>query len=33
LLFAARDEEEKLTQALETLRPINYPALEIIAGE
>ncbi len=32
LLFAARDEEEKLAQALETLRQINYPALEIIAA-
>jgi len=31
LLFAARDEEEKLAQALETLRRIDYPALEIIA--
>ncbi len=32
LLFAARNEEEKLPQALETLRQINYPALEIIAA-
>jgi glycosyltransferase involved in cell wall biosynthesis len=32
VLFAARDEEEKLAQALETLRQINYPALEIIAA-
>ena len=30
-LFAARDEEEKLPQALETLRQIDYPALEIVA--
>ena len=32
LLFAARDEEEKLPQALETLRQIAYPALEIVAA-
>jgi len=32
LLFAARNEEEKLAQALETLRQINYPALEIVAA-
>jgi glycosyltransferase involved in cell wall biosynthesis len=32
LLFAARDEEEKLPQALGTLRQINYPALEIVAA-
>src|SRR5260370_32023619 len=32
LLFAARDEEEKLAQALETLRQIDYPALEIVAA-
>jgi glycosyltransferase involved in cell wall biosynthesis len=31
LLFAARDEEEKLPSALETLRAIDYPNLEIIA--
>jgi hypothetical protein len=31
LLFAARDEEEKLPIALETLRHIDYPRLEIIA--
>jgi glycosyltransferase involved in cell wall biosynthesis len=31
LLFAARDEEEKLGPALETLRQIDYPALEIVA--
>jgi glycosyltransferase involved in cell wall biosynthesis len=31
LLFAARDEEEKLPQALETLRQIDYPTLEIVA--
>jgi glycosyltransferase involved in cell wall biosynthesis len=31
LLFAARDEEEKLAAALETLRQIDYPALEIVA--
>jgi len=31
LLFAARDEEEKLPLALETLRGIDYPALEVIA--
>src|SRR6266853_4859546 len=32
LLFAARNEEEKLAQALETLRQIDYPALEIVAA-
>jgi glycosyltransferase involved in cell wall biosynthesis len=32
LLFAARNEAEKLPQALETLRQINYPALEIVAA-
>jgi len=32
LLFAARDEEEKLALALETLRQIDYPALEIVAA-
>jgi hypothetical protein len=32
LLFAARDEEEKLPQALDTLRQIDYPALEIVAA-
>lgn len=31
LIFAARDEEEKLPRALETLRQIDYPRLEIIA--
>src|SRR2546430_9100452 len=31
LLLAARDEEEKLASALETLRQIDYPRLEIIA--
>jgi glycosyltransferase involved in cell wall biosynthesis len=31
LIFAARDEEEKLPQALETLSKISYPNLEIIA--
>ncbi len=31
LIFAARDEEEKLPIALETLRQIDYPRLEIIA--
>lgn len=31
LLFAARDEEEKLAAALETLRQIDYPSLEIVA--
>jgi len=31
LLFAARNEEEKLPQALETLRQIDYPSLEIVA--
>jgi glycosyltransferase involved in cell wall biosynthesis len=31
LLFAARDEEEKLPQALATLRQIDYPQLEIVA--
>ena len=32
LLFAARDEEEKLGQALEALRAIDYPELEIVAA-
>ena len=32
LLFAARNEEEKLPQALGTLRQIDYPALEIVAA-
>jgi len=31
LIFAARDEQEKLPQALPTLAKIDYPALEIIA--
>src|SRR5215470_2714179 len=31
LIFAARDEQEKLPQALATLAEIDYPALEIIA--
>jgi glycosyltransferase involved in cell wall biosynthesis len=31
LVFAARDEQEKLPQALETLSKITYPNLEIIA--
>src|SRR5439155_14774226 len=31
LLFAARDEEEKLRQALATLAKIDYPHLEIVA--
>ncbi len=31
LLFAARNEEEKLPQALETLRQIDYHSLEIVA--
>src|SRR5215475_4474815 len=31
LLFAARDEEEKLPGALATLAAIDYPNLEIIA--
>src|SRR5215470_20352008 len=31
LIFAARDEQEKLPRALATLAEINYPALEIIA--
>ena len=31
LVFAARDEQEKLPLALATLREIDYPALEIIA--
>src|SRR5215467_6492827 len=31
LLFAARDEEEKLPTALETLEKIDYPKLEIVA--
>jgi len=32
LIFAARDEEEKLATALATLTAIDYPNLEIIAG-
>jgi glycosyltransferase involved in cell wall biosynthesis len=32
LIFAARDEEEKLPQALQALRQIDYPKLEIIAS-
>ena len=31
ILFAARDEEEKLGAALETLRALDYPKLDIIA--
>src|SRR5215813_8684705 len=31
LIFAARDEQEKLPRALATLRDIDYPELEIIA--
>ena len=31
LIFAARDEQEKLPQAIETLSTISYPNLEIIA--
>lgn len=31
LLFAARDEEEKLPAALETLAALDYPTIEIIA--
>ena len=31
LIFAARDEQEKLPQALETMSKISYPNLEIIA--
>ncbi|HKW57747.1 MAG TPA: glycosyltransferase family 2 protein [Candidatus Acidoferrum sp.] len=31
LLFAARDEEEKLPRALETLAALDYPQLEIVA--
>lgn len=31
ILFAARDEEEKLTAALSTLMEIDYPHLEVIA--
>jgi len=33
LLFAARDEEEKLPEALATLAAIDYPNLEIIAAD
>ena len=33
LLFAARDEEEKLPEALVTLAAIDYPNLEIIAAD
>ena len=32
LLFAARDEEEKLPAALATLAELDYPELEIIGG-
>src|SRR5450432_4639812 len=31
LLFAARDEEEKLPAALATLAALDYPGLEIVA--
>ena len=31
LIFAARDEQEKLPQALETVSKISYPNLEIVA--
>src|SRR5258708_9827316 len=31
ILFAARDEEEKLAAALETLIALDYPGLEIVA--
>src|SRR6267378_8029661 len=31
ILFAARDEEEKLAAALATLMEIDYPGLEVIA--
>lgn len=31
ILFAARDEEEKLPMAVETLRKIDYPHLEVVA--
>jgi len=33
LIFAARDEEEKLPAALATLAALDYPNLEIIAGD
>ena len=33
LLFAARDEEEKLRAALRTLAELDYPHLEIIAAD
>ena len=33
LIFAARDEEEKLPAALATLAVLDYPALEIIAAD
>jgi cellulose synthase/poly-beta-1,6-N-acetylglucosamine synthase-like glycosyltransferase len=33
ILFAARDEEEKLPAALETLSALDYPRLEIIAAD
>jgi glycosyltransferase involved in cell wall biosynthesis len=33
LIFAARDEEEKLPHALLTLAEINYPELEILAAD
>src|ERR1700746_1625646 len=32
ILFAARDEAEKLPLTLETLRNIDYPQLEIVAA-
>src|SRR5690348_18368981 len=31
ILFAARDEEEKLSAALATLMEIDYPGLEVVA--
>src|SRR3989442_15010841 len=33
ILFAARDEEEKLPAALATLMEIDYPDLEVIAAD
>jgi len=33
ILFAARDEEEKLPAALATLMELDYPELEVIAGD
>jgi glycosyltransferase involved in cell wall biosynthesis len=33
LIFAARDEEEKLPAALATLAALDYPALEIVAAD